>query len=103
MQKPIFSVYDKKAALYSQPFLTVNEGTAIRMFNRACHDPNNDISLYADDYALYHIGMFCDESGQITPQYPPVHVIDGSTCINMPGYQKPEVLLDETKPNTGVN
>lgn len=66
----IYSVKDSKAQTYGNPFYAVNNGTAIRSFEQAASDPSTTISQYPGDFALYQIGCFDDESGEITANLP---------------------------------
>lgn len=67
MIKNIYSVFDKKAQVFSNPFTTLNHGTAIRSFDQACKDPGTELSMYPNDFTLFCIGTFDDEFGTITP------------------------------------
>jgi len=70
MVKNIYAVHDIKANTYGQPFVMVNEQTAVRAFVRACNDPSSDIGAFYADHNLYFIGTFNDESGTIDPAKP---------------------------------
>lgn len=62
MKKEIYSVYDRKAQLYGTPFYASQEGIAIRSFSRAVNDPSLDMCLFPEDFTLYELGRFDDES-----------------------------------------
>lgn len=66
------AVYDEKAQLYNSMFFPKNIGTAIRGFGDACRDPKTVLHAHPEDYSLYHIGHFDDESGQVQNVIPPV-------------------------------
>lgn len=68
--KFLFSVYDTKAAVFSNPFTSVNKFTAIRDFQNAVNDPQSNISQYPDDYILYELGSFDDITGEVTASTP---------------------------------
>ncbi|AXH74677.1 MAG: nonstructural protein [Microviridae sp.] len=67
MQKSIFSVFDSKASVFATPFTSTNTATATRDFSRACNDPQSDLSAFPEDYFLYQIATFDDQTGLISP------------------------------------
>lgn len=75
MIKPMFSVFDAKARVFSSPFLSTNEDTAIRDFKRAATDPQTDICRFPSDYDLYRLGTFNDENSDFELITPPVFVV----------------------------
>ena len=54
----VFSVYDKKAEAYLLPFFQQAKGQAIRTFDSAVNDPDHKFHVYAEDFALFHLGSF---------------------------------------------
>lgn len=60
---PIYSIYDKVAGVYAQPFLSQNDATAQRQFNYQMQNS----AMVAGDCALYKIGEFDISTGQILP------------------------------------
>lgn len=70
MQPKIFTVYDVQAETFGQPFFMQSEGIALRSFHEAALNPESEISKYPDDYVLYAIGEYNDDTGHITPQEP---------------------------------
>lgn len=72
MIKKLYAVFDKVALVYGNPFLSVNDGLAIRSFHHACKDPNTDLHQNPIDFSLMLIGSYDDETGVITSQNPAV-------------------------------
>lgn len=72
MEKFFFSVFDTKAKVFSNPFVSVNNATALRDFERVCNDRNSDIFTFAEDYSLYQLGSFDDGTGLITVNSQPM-------------------------------
>lgn len=66
MEKQLCSVFDSKAKVFSNPFVSTNNATALREFERAVNDRNTDLFNYPTDYSLYNLGVFDDNSGLIT-------------------------------------
>jgi len=67
MVKNVYSVFDSKASVFAVPFTSVNNLTAIRDFSRAANDPQSDLARFPEDYFLYQVATFDDNSGLISP------------------------------------
>lgn len=78
----IFTVHDKKANSYSTPMFQPTEIHAVRIFreevNRA--ERGNMLNAYPEDFALYQIGEYDDESGTLSATSPGL-VIEATACI----------------------
>jgi len=61
----IFSVYDSKAAAYTQPFYAVNSRVAVRMFTELANDPKHTFGMHPEDFTLFELGSFDDATGTI--------------------------------------
>lgn len=59
----VFSVFDSKAAAYLEPFFAVNRAVALRMFESAARSESHQFSKYAEDYTLFEICEFDQETG----------------------------------------
>lgn len=70
MKQNAYAIKDAKTNTYGVPFFTHNDGTAERSFTQAANDPNTTIHQFPQDYALYRVGEFDDESGEIKPEKP---------------------------------
>lgn len=64
MIRPMFSVYDRRAGMYSNPFPHVNRGTAMRAMQDQLRNPDDPMRRSAVDYELKEIGTFDDETGR---------------------------------------
>ena len=65
----VYSIYDSAAKAYTQPFFMHNDGLAIRAFQDNVNSKEeNNISKHPDQFTLYKIGSYNDETGQITKQ-----------------------------------
>lgn len=74
MQKFLFSVYDSKAAVYGNPFTSVNVTVAIRDFQAAAQSPNSSVAMFPEDYTLFQLGSFDDSTGVIEYLQNPVNL-----------------------------
>lgn len=70
MTKGVFSVFDSKASVFCNPFMSINKQTALRDFHVAALSPETTISKCPADYVLYEIGEFDDCNGHLTPIWP---------------------------------
>lgn len=72
----IFSIYDKKAELYGNPFYFHNEPVALRNFGIICNDPQYPFQKFPDDYAIYCIGLFEETNAQIEGTEKPEKLVE---------------------------
>lgn len=69
----IFSVLDTKGCFFGQPFYDQREASAVRSFGDAVNDgsnPNNQWHKHPEDFQLFLIGEFDNETGHITGVVP---------------------------------
>ncbi len=65
-QKIIVSIFDKKANIYQAISIVRTELEAIRSFSDLVNDSSdkrNFYNIYPDDYELYQLGFFDEETG----------------------------------------
>ena len=62
----IFSVYDSKAQIYTNPFYQHNQQMAMRTFSDAINHPEHQFARNPEDYTLFEVGVFDDEHCEIT-------------------------------------
>lgn len=63
MKHSIYAVRDAKADVYARPFTQANDQLAARAFYSAAMDPSTELSKFPEDYSLWVLGYFDDESG----------------------------------------
>lgn len=65
----MFSTFDRASESFSPPFAAPHAGVAIRGFSDAIGNVqrNTDISNHPDDYDLFEIGTFDNETGRLEP------------------------------------
>ena len=68
MQKfTIYSIYDVKAQAYGSPFVALNDALAARVVAQIlAYGGNPDYQRYSEDFSLFAIGDFCDDSGLVS-------------------------------------
>lgn len=78
LDRLIFSVFDSKAAAFLAPFFVRTEAEAVRWFGLMCRNPEHDFGRFAEDFMLFELGSFREETGVITPLASPRSVVLGS-------------------------
>lgn len=79
----VFSVFDSKTSLFGRPFTEQKEESAIRGFSDAVNDdsnPNNMWNKHPEDFSLFLIGEFNDETGALSPSLP-VSLVTASALV----------------------
>jgi len=72
MKTKIFVIYDVKAQFYNKPFYLQNDAIAIRALTDLKNDPNTDIAKHPEDFILFAIGEYDDETAEIKSHEPKV-------------------------------
>lgn len=67
MKQFMYSVYDDTAKVYSQTFFSLNDATAQRVIKNAVAQPGHNYNMNPEDFSLYLVGEFDDNTGVITP------------------------------------
>lgn len=71
-----FSIKDVKAEGFNTPFFQSTFGLAERAFRDACEDEKSHLNKHKEDFSLYYLGEFNQESGLFIPEPQPKHVCD---------------------------
>ena len=67
MIQQIYVVHDKAVGAYLRPFFQRTHAEAIRTFKSAANDPSSPFNQFPNDYTLFYIAEYEEESGNITP------------------------------------
>lgn len=70
-----FTIHDKKATSYREPFNSVNRATAMREISMGLRE-ETPMRTYASDFSLYQTSVFDVFSGITTPCLPPEFVCE---------------------------
>lgn len=63
----VLAVFDNKVGTFAQPFFSQTLSSAKRAFADACSDPSTMLSKHPEDYTLFLLGDFNDETGFLDP------------------------------------
>lgn len=78
-----YSIYDKVANAYNKPFYCLNDGMAIRIFSEVVNDGKSEICSHPEDYSLFYVGDFSEQTGVIeVAKDCPVRVMFATELVN---------------------
>lgn len=86
----IFTIFDNKALAYLQPFFSRNIATAIREITAVMSNPDHNFSTHCEDYSLFHIGDYDENTGKINA-IAPVHIVNLNELQSIPKVVKPSL------------
>lgn len=73
MIQQVFTVFDSAAGLFLEPFFCRTVEEALRKFRATVNHPDaGNISKFPEDYTLFHIGQYEQETGLLDP-FPTPH------------------------------
>lgn len=69
MEFQVLATRDIVANVYGQPMFVPHIGMSIRSFGDECKrkDPNNILSQHPEDFELWHLGTYDDNTGELKP------------------------------------
>lgn len=65
MKMNAYTIYDVAAGTYMRPFFTTADGEATRSFKDIASDAKHPIGQHPEDYTLYRIGSWNDNTGAL--------------------------------------
>lgn len=65
------ALFDSKARAYRPPFFVAHMDVALRSIRAAVNDPKHELSQFAEDFFVHHLGTFDDELGRIEARHTP--------------------------------
>lgn len=82
MNLKMFSIRDSKAEVFNQPWFAKTHGEAERNFTQLAKDPKSFVSQFPDDFDLYFVGEYNDQTGEVLPLDTPHHLLKAISVIN---------------------
>lgn len=77
----LYSIFDRVACVYADPFVSVNDATAARSFTLAQSSPDSMLYASPGDFQLWYLGSMDNTSGELLayddPATEPHKVCDG--------------------------
>jgi len=66
----MFTIHDSKANAYLQPWFLTQAAMAQRAFMDCVNDKEHNFGRHPEDYTLFNIGEFDDQTAEVTYQHP---------------------------------
>ncbi|UPW41967.1 nonstructural protein [Dipodfec virus RodF1_53] len=79
----MYSIYDTVSGLFDAPFLSSNNGLAIRFLSDTLNRGDNVIRRHPSDYKLYLVGSYVRNDGIIVPLSKPKFIINISDVLDI--------------------
>lgn len=70
-----YSIRDAKAKVFGPPFYKSTHGEAERALVMLLKDEKSMINQFPEDYDLYHVGEYDDQTGVFAPLDTPTHIV----------------------------
>jgi len=77
----IVAVQDRALAAFNRPFFVPTRGAAIRAFSDELNKPESPMHQHPDDYDLYELGAWDDETGKFDNTTSPQQIAIGKNLI----------------------
>lgn len=69
----IYSIRDNRTEAFMRPFFLQNNSVLDRALIDAVNNPETQFHQHPEDYAVYDLGEFNEQTGEIT-SIPPIHM-----------------------------
>lgn len=94
----VYAVFDEKAKNFGAPFCTSNDNLAMRSFNDAAATPGSVIHNHPEDFKLYQLGTFDDNSGKLTTLELPEFISHAQLQLKLETKDAPSITEETTDP-----
>ncbi|WNK14039.1 MAG: nonstructural protein [Microvirus sp.] len=84
----VYSIFDHKAGIYSQPFYAINADVAARMFADLANDKSTSIGKHPADFTLTGLGVFDDGLGRFDNFDHPEHLMNAVQLVERANDEK---------------
>jgi len=71
----MYSIRDSKGEIFHPPYFKRTHGEAERDFSTLASDQKSGVGQYPEDYDLYYIGQYDDQTGKVDALATPQHVV----------------------------
>jgi hypothetical protein len=81
----LYSVFDEKASSFGSPFYLETDGMALRLFSDQVTDSSHPslLNQHPEDFKLYCIGQFDNDSGEVIKESQPRFLANGSDFVEV--------------------
>lgn len=70
MKLKLTSIFDAKLAIFGPPQIALTEAAAIRQFSDDVNNAQGNLSKHPEDYSLWYIGDYDDETASFSQAVP---------------------------------
>ena len=63
MKLNAYSIYDEKVLAFNRPYYAETHGAALRAFGEECNRADSMAQKHPEDFRMYHVGAFDQETG----------------------------------------
>ena len=78
MKLKMYVMRDQRTS-FMTPTFDYTDQSAVRNFEHAMMQKDSLVNSHTEDYSLYRIGEYDNETGRVTPESEPVLIIDGKS------------------------
>lgn len=80
-----FSIRDIKSGIYNPPTYHATPGEAERWFRTHVNrkDGQNNLNLYPEDFSMFQIGSYDDQTGRLESLEMPIHMVEATQLLNL--------------------
>lgn len=87
-----YTIRDSKAETYGLPFFQATHGMAERSFRELVNDPQSKVNKFPEDFDLYYIGEYDDQTGKFEALETPEHQLKAVNIVQQRPVQSPVQL-----------
>lgn len=89
----IYAIRDNKVGAFMQPFYMNTNAAAIRAFDDLVNDGKSGVNKHPEDYELYLLGVYDDNTGRITQDDQSLvqRLVTAKDCLNAPTLPVPRL------------
>lgn len=77
----MYTIRDQKAEIYNAPFFQKTHGEAERSFRTTVGDSQTTLNKFPEDFDLYYLGEYDNNTGQFEPNETPKHIMKAIDCL----------------------
>nr|WAE43819.1 MAG: nonstructural protein [Microviridae sp.] len=98
----IYAIRDKRMQVFRTPFIENHDVLAIRSLTMAMHDPNLAVTAFPEDFALYEMGTFNDQTGVIV-SFPEPNLVITAVQIKQNEFKRMQEEQNNLMNNSSIN
>lgn len=86
----VFAIHDGKMKMFQLPFFIHTVGAALRLFEDLCNDPKSTVNRHPEDFVLYEIGTYDDNTAEFISNHP-LSMVAAATEYAKPAMMTPQI------------